>query len=336
MRERKLIGYCFTDTLGKMKKEDIEALDGVNIAFGLIKNGEAYWKEKTGKQDIARMRQMNPDIKVMLSIGGWEADGFSQAAETKEGRKLFAASAVKLAEEYGFDGIDIDWEYPCSDKAGIRAIPEDKENFTLLLQELRDHLNRMEGYRTLSIAAGALKSYVENTHMKEVSELLDYVQLMTYDLYGGWDVVSGHHAGLYAPESGGVCSHEAVEFFAEAGVPYEKMVMGAAFYSRGWIGVKEAKAGSPVSGSGDIYSYSEICHLLETGKKKFEKLWDDKAKAAYLYNGSDFVSYEDERALEYKAEYVQDKNMYGMMYWEYGLDKTFTLTRFLRKCLDKK
>lgn len=335
MKSKKLIGYCFTDSLGDMKAEDVRALDGVNIAFGLIEKGEIYWKEKNGKINIARLKEINPKLKIVLSVGGWAADGFSQAAETQEGRTRFTESAARLTEEYGFDGIDIDWEYPCSDKSGIRAIPEDKRNFTLLLKALRSRLDTFGEYKLLSIAAGALSSYVEHTQMKEVAGILDYVQLMTYDLYGEWDSVTGHHAGLYSGAGEGASSDAAVRLFASAGVPFEKLVMGAAFYSREWKGVQNSKPGSPAKKGGQTHTYDTIVKYLETGKKNYTKMWDDKAKAAYLYNGNQFVSYEDERALQYKAEYVKEKNMYGMMYWEYSLDKTCSLTQLLRKQLDK-
>ena len=335
MKNKKLIGYCFTRSLGDMTAEDIRVLDGVNIAFGLIKNGEVYWKEKNGKRDIARIKEINPKLKIVLSVGGWAADGFSQAAETQEGRAKFAESAARLTEEYGFDGIDIDWEYPCSDKAGIRAIPGDKENFTLMLKALRGRLDAFTEYKILSIATGALGFYVEHTQMKEVADILDYVQLMTYDLYGEWDSVTGHHAGLYSGAGEGPSSDAAVRLFVSAGVPYEKLVMGAAFYSREWKGVRNSKPGSPAEKGGQTHSYDTIVKYLETGEKNYTKMWDDEAKAAYLYNGNQFVSYEDERALQYKAEYVKEKNMYGMMYWEYGLDKTCSLTRLIRKQLDE-
>lgn len=335
MEKKKLIAYCLTKNLGTMEEADIKALDSIHIAFGLIKDGTVYWKEKRGTEDIARIRAINPDIKIILSIGGWEADGFSQSAETEEGRKKWARSVILLMEKYGFDGIDVDWEYPCSDKAGIRAIPEDKENFTLLLKEMRDQMGVFEEYKTLSIAAGALKSYIADTHMKEVAQLLDYVQMMSYDLFGGWDVVTGHHAALYASQEGVANSHEIIQMFINEGVPVEKIVMGAAFYTREWKGVASSVPGSGVKGAGGNHSYDKVLGLLANKKSGYKKYWDDKAKAAYLYNGDIFMSYEDEEALAYKAEYVKDKNMYGMMYWEYGQDGTHTLTRFIRRQLDK-
>lgn len=330
MGEKKLIAYCLTRNLGAMTEDDIRALDSIHIAFGLNHDGEVYWAETHGAEDIARIRSIHPGIQIVLSIGGWEADGFSQAAETEESRKKWAQSVMKLTEKYGFDGIDVDWEYPCSDKGGIRAIPEDKENFTLLLKEMREQLSTLKEYKTLSIAAGALKSYIADTNMKEVAELLDYVQMMSYDLFGGWDMVTGHHAGLYASGEGVTNSHDIIQLFVKEGVPIEKIVMGAAFYTREWKGVQEGRAGSPVKCASGNHTYDEVLMLIADEKSGYKKYWDDKAKAAFVYNGDHFMSYEDEEALAYKAEYVNEKGLYGMMYWEYGQDGTHTLTKYLR------
>lgn len=336
MKGKKLIAYCLTENLQMMREKDIEMLDSIHIAFGLISDGEVYWKEEHGLADMARIRAVHPGIRLVLSVGGWGADGFSQAAETEEGRKKWAGSVLRLVERYDFDGIDVDWEYPGSDKAGIRAVPKDRENFTLLLQETRRQLSVLKPYKTLSIAAGALKSYLEHTDMERVTPFLDYVQLMTYDLCGEWEPVTGHHAGLFPYGEGTPNSDELIRLFVKAGVPYEKLVMGAAFYSREWQGVKEAGPLKPASGAGKIRSYDEIAESLKKGEGNYIKFWDDRAKAAYLYNGSSYVSYEDGRALQYKAKYVREHEMYGMMYWEYGQDRTYRLTGFLREQLDNR
>lgn len=336
MAAKKLIAYCLTENLSLMQEKDIKVLDSIHIAFGLIQDGEVYWKEEHGAADIARIRGIHPEIRLVLSVGGWEADGFSQAAQTETGRKKWTCSVLDLVKKYGLDGIDVDWEYPCSDKAGIRAVPEDRENFTLLLKETREQLDRFFPGKTLSIAAGALKTYLEQTDMRAVAPLLDYVQLMTYDLCGEGDHVTGHHAGLFPYEKGAPNSDEIIRLFVKAGVPFEKLVMGAAFYSREWQGVKEPGPGKPAQGTGEVHSYDEIVKSLESGQGNYRKFWDDEAKAAYLYNGSEYVTYEDGRALYYKSKYVKEHDMYGMMYWEYGQDRTFRLTGFLREQLDSR
>ena len=132
-------------------------------------------------------------MKIVLSVGGWGADGFSHMAMTEEGRRKFARSCLDAVERYNLDGIDIDWEYPCSDAAGIGADPRDKENFTALLAALREYLGKG---RIVSVAVGASRRCIADTQMDKVAEIVDYVQLMTYDMVDG--TRAGHHAALGA------------------------------------------------------------------------------------------------------------------------------------------
>ena len=125
---KKVIGYVSTKDLGTLKEQDIKNLDVINIAFGLIERHRVVWDSCGNEEYLPKIREINPDIKIVLSVGGWGADGFSQAARTEEGRALFAVSAVSLVETYGLDGIDIDWEYPGTSLAGIGSHVNDKEN----------------------------------------------------------------------------------------------------------------------------------------------------------------------------------------------------------------
>lgn len=346
MNKKVLIAYCGTSALPEVTKKDIKMLTGIHIAFGLINEaGEAYWETKgtqepDTKGSIGYFKKINPEIKIVLSIGGWGADGFSQAASTEEGRKRFAESAVKIMEEYQMDGLDIDWEYPCSSQAEIASSPEDKENFTLLMAELRRQIDLSGEGKILSIAAGALPSFIAGTNMGEVQKYLDYVQLMTYDFHGVFTETTGHHANLYddAVTEEKICSDGAIRMFVEAGVPVEKIVMGAAFYGRHWDNVPKENHGlGQVPANRDVtgFHYDKIQEMLQTGEGNYRYHWDDDAKAPWLYNGNSFITYEDERALSHKAAYVKEHNLMGMMFWEYSHDKTQTLVEHLHKELQK-
>lgn len=334
-----LIAYCNTQELPNITEADLKRLDYVHISFALInEQGEVYWNQKGTEGVVSKIKEINPDIKMIISVGGWEADGFSQAAATEEGRKKFTASVVKIMQDNNLDGIDIDWEYPCSSQSGIASSPEDKETFTLLIKELRTQIDACKKGQTLSIAAGALRSYLDGTNMSEVQKYLDYVQLMTYDFYSSFSSTTGHHANLYADSvhEEKASSDLAVKMFVEAGVPIEKIVMGAAFYGRSWSGVPNVNngLGQPVdkakaSAFTSAYGYSTLCKMLETGEGNYTYYWDDDAKAAYLYNGDTFITYEDKRALSYKADYVRENKMKGIMFWEYSEDKTRTLVEHL-------
>ena len=130
-----VIAYCWNDALAGFTREDAQRLTHVNLAFGLLKDGLLDLHLLKYLHLLPRLRAWNPEMKIVLSVGGWGADGFSHMAMTEEGRRNFAKSCLDAVEKYNLDGIDIDWEYPCNDAAGIGADPRDKENFTALLDD---------------------------------------------------------------------------------------------------------------------------------------------------------------------------------------------------------
>ena len=151
---RKLIGYVGTRDLQDVREEDIRALDVINIAFGHVVDGCIVWDGRGKKEALKRLREKNPDLKLLLSVGGWSAGGFSLASRTEEGRKKMALTGLELVQEYGLDGIDIDWEYPGTSIAGIDSDPSDGENFILLLAALREALGGWSDGKMVTIAAG--------------------------------------------------------------------------------------------------------------------------------------------------------------------------------------
>lgn len=319
-----------------MTEQDIKHLDGIHIAFGLIhEDGCVAWKND--RIAMKRIKEINPEIRLILSIGGWAADGFSQAAFTEEGRRKLAKSAIELVKSEGLDGLDLDWEYPCIGDGGIQALPEDKENFTLLIAEFRKQLTELEEYKTLSIAAAALDEYLASTNMKEVASYLDYVQLMTYDFHCGFSTVSGHLANLYASnaEPKAPNAHDGILKFVAHGVPMEKLVMGAAYYGRVWADVENKQNGLAVSVDPNKHTFMKYNEILTLMKEEpsYIRYYDEDAKACYLFDGSTFITYEDKETIQYKIEYVKENSMYGMMFWEYEQDETHTLTTFIKNGL---
>lgn len=333
-----LIGYVSTRDLPIVTESDAKALDAINIAFAHVVDGACVWKAEGADEAIARLRQINPDLKFILSVGGWSAGGFSEAAATEEGRVYFAETAREVVVKHDLDGLDIDWEYPCISMAGIKASPDDKVNFTLYLQAIRDELDRIDGPRKLlSIAAGGDAYFCRNTEMDKVSEILDYVQIMTYDLRGGYSHATGHHTNLYTPRFDyyDVSAKTGVDAFVAAGVPKEKIIIGAAFYSRYWQGVPNVDNGylqyaETVGQSGQSYD-KLVDEYIDHGE--WVRHWDDSAKAPWLFNGRDFISYDDPESLQAKVEYLKEEGLMGIMYWEYGLAVKHSLTQVLRDAI---
>lgn len=337
--KHQLIGYVNTGDLAQVTEKDAKNLDTINIAFGHVVEGDVVWKNKTAKEDLARLRSLNPHIKLLLSIGGWSSGGFSEAAFTLEGRKRFSKTAIDIVLEYGLDGLDLDWEYPSYTVAGIGGCKEDKQNFTLLLKQIREDLNAINPQYMLTIAAGGGAYYLKGVQMDEVIKYLDYVQLMTYDLRGGFQTLTGHHTNLYAPELDlfAASTDEAVRDFMAAGVPKEKIVIGVAFYSRMWKGVPDVDHGylqmaETVGTYGPSYGGLVEGYINQNG---FVRYWDDVCKAPYLFNGDTFISYDDEESITHKITYMHEKGLYGVMYWEYGTDETRTLTSHMRSEIDR-
>ncbi|MBO4299339.1 MAG: glycoside hydrolase family 18 protein [Clostridia bacterium] len=332
--EHYILGYVVDRALESVTREDANRLTHINLAFGVLKDNLLDMRKMQHIDEIRRIRRLNPDIRIVLSIGGWGAGGFSTMARTAQTREAFAASCLRVVEEHGLDGIDIDWEYPCDNSAEIDCDPSDRENFTHLLQALRDALG---SERIVSIAAGAGHYFIEDTEMDKVAAICDYVQLMTYDIRSGFQREAGHHTGLFTSPgdrlNGSV--QASVEDFMAAGVPREKIVIGAAFYSRRWDGVPNVNHGlfqmsETVGQYGPGYAQLEESFINRNG---FTRYWDDDAKAPFLFNGSSLISYDDTESIRLKCEYLKAEGLKGIMYWEHGSDPSRKLLAAMWKAM---
>lgn len=329
-RQPIVAGYVGDAHLPDVTAEDLGKLTHLLVAFAHVREDAIYTAHLRNLDRLGQLKRDHPELQLLLSVGGWGAGGFSEAAATESGRQRMAESALRALTDYPFDGIDLDWEYPCYSEAGIASSPEDKTNFTLLLKTLREALDRKgerDGRRyLLSIAAGADQYYVDGTEMDRVQAYLDFVQLMTYDMRGGFQTLTGHHTNLYTGTGDlfRISVDASVRMFANAGVPREKIVIGAAFYSRMWREVPNVRNGlyqmaAGAGGYGPDYTALAAEYI---GKNGFTRHWDDEAKAPYLFDGSRFISYDDEESIRCKCEYMLGSGLAGIMFWEYGCDRT--------------
>jgi len=314
-------------------------LDQLNFSFALIKNGKVTGSHWQSIGAFKKFIAANPHITPVMAVGGWGADGFSQAASTDEGRKLFTKSALALMEEHGFLGIDIDWEYPGVSAAGIKSSTWDKTNFTLLLCELREGIDKLtvkDGKKRLLCAAvGADKSLVKKIDCVSVGKLVDQLNLMTYDMHQ--ETIATHHANMYSGSGKYPASAEtAVQDYVNAGIPRHKIMLGAAFYGRAFKTGSAANGGLYASSKEKVtkhYSYATIKSMLDKGTAK--RYYDDKAQAPYIYDGQLFISYDDPTSIAHKGYYVRLKGLMGMMCWQYGDDANGELLRAMKKSLTR-
>jgi len=345
----KIIGYVAGYEKFDPAKVDATKLTHINYAFANIVDGNVQFELPTDKakiESVIALKKQNSDLKVLYSIGGWVwSDQFSNIAAYAESREKFAKSAVKLMKSYSFDGIDIDWEFPGQRAEDNVFRPSDKENFTLLLAELRNQLEIQTKadniHYLLTIATGADQEYLNHTDLKKAHQYLDFINLMCYDFYNGWFYQTGHHANLYPSKEekfGGNSSSEAVDLFLKAGVPAHKLILGIPFYGRKWEKVTPTNNGlyqSAQTGSAIVASW-EIAADMKSGK--FQELYDDSAKASYLWNAQDkiFISYETPKEIALKSAFIKQKKLGGAMFWEYSLDNKQELLNKLYETMNTK
>jgi chitinase len=276
------------------------------------------------------LKERNPHLKTLISVGGWTWSGnFSQAARTPESRARFAESAAAFAVQHGFDGVDIDWEYPASD--GLQeGNPRDSVNFTLLLAELRlalDKAGQDEGRQyLLTIAAPASVSMAKRMQLNEIHKYLDWINVMTYDFAGEWSEKTNFNAALYPtssplqpddPELRKANVHDAMEAYLAGGVPIQKLVVGVPFFGKSWAGVPDENHGlyQPMEGTGRVGTSWE---RVSTEHVDMEEFWEEEAQVPWLYDPvrEIMITFENPRSIRLKGAYVRERGMAGAMFWQ--------------------
>ena len=302
---------------------DPSCLTHINYAHGRFVDKETgdggIWIEKPELlEKVIALKQQKPSLKVLLMIGGWgdKADGFSMMARDARKRTLFCQSCKEHIDNYGLDGIDIDWEYPTAGPSENGKHPDDTRNFNLVLKELRETIGNT---KIISYASSASANYVD---WKTAMLYMDYVNVMTYDMGDP----PYHNAPLYY--SAAITKKRSVDqsitqHFA-AGVPLNRQVMGVPFYGHGTDPYK------------DDVKYNEMEGIFSSSKYEGKNIrkWDAVAKVPYLVDesGNFLLGYDDQESVTFKGQYVVQKKLLGAMFWEYRHDDS---QGTLRKALCK-
>lgn len=277
---------------------DPSAMTNINYAFGHVNDtfDGVRIDNPERLRRIAQLKRDNPGLEVLLSIGGWGSGNFSEMAADPKLRKKFAKDCRRIVKEYDLDGIDIDWEYPTSSAAGISASPEDTENFTLLMKDLRKALGKNALLTLASISSAAFIDF------PSIMKYIDFVNIMAYDMASP----PNHHSPLYSSETFGRHSAEsAVAAHLKAGIPAEKLTLGLPFYGRG---------------KGPYGNFTDYRRLkIADG---CEERWDPIACAPYIADsdGKLVLGFEDPRSIALKCDFIREKGLLGAMYWDYAGD----------------
>ncbi len=295
---------------------------------------------KGNYHQLQLLKQSHPNLEILISVGGWTlSDRFSDVALTAQSRAKFAASAVDFCNKYGFDGVDLDWEYPVGGGLETNKYrPEDKHNYTLLVEEIRRQFNLADAvdgdHRLITIAAPAGFDKMVHFELATMSQSLDWMNLMTYDYHGSWENGTNHQAALFAnpkdpsPLRDQYNISHTVDAYLGAGVPAEKLILGAPIYGRSWKGVPSVNNGlfqeSAGAGKGTweigVVDYSDLLNKTKSQPDVYQLLWDEMAQVPYVYaptvEGGWFSTFETTQSLEKKIDYLMGKEMGGIMFWE--------------------
>ncbi len=321
----KIIAY-YTGNGETIQQYPVEKLTHIIFSFLKIQNDTLTFKnekqEKTLVQLVA-LKEKYPKLKIMVSIGGWGGCApCSDLFASEEHRKMFAKTTVELFKKYNVDGIDLDWEYP-----SIEGYPEhkfmadDKKNFTALVKTLRQEMG--DKY-VLTFAAGAFNKFLkESVDWHAIMPSLDFVNLMTYDLTSGFSKTTGHHTPLFSDKKQKESTDNCVKWLLKHKIPAQKLIIGAAFYARIWEYVPDTTNGLYQSGrfKTSVAFKKFATYFAETDG--FTYYFDERVQAPYLYSQTKklFATFDDERSIEAKSKYIQNKKLGGIMFWELSEDK---------------
>jgi chitinase len=322
-RELLVIAY-YSGNAAEIDKYEIEKLTHIIYSFALLRGNKIHVSPAAGTilNKLVSLKKRNPKLKVQLAFGGWGGCKTCPLVFSEEkGRNEFAHSVKELLNKYQLDGIDIDWEYPAvQGPVGHPFSPADKQNFTLLMQALRNELGKE---KEISFAAGSFSEYLENSiEWKKVAALADRIHLMSYDLVNRNSIITGHHTPIYSTTVQKESADNAIRFFDSLSVPLNKVVIGAACYARVYGKVQPANNGLYQPGAFQrFYAFKNYDQVFSEANG-YETYWDDEAKAPWSYNKEKklYATYDNKRSVQSKTQYAIDKRLAGIMFWELRQD----------------
>ncbi|XP_077553060.1 chitinase-3-like protein 1 [Haemaphysalis longicornis] len=310
-------------------------------------------------QDLINLKSCNPNLKVLVTTGinnynnRTDSRMFSKLVNDSKGRSDFVNGSLTFLREYGFDGLDVDWEYPghkTNDPNKTKSPPEDKENFVLLLKELQEAFRnesqkRQCGDLLLSVPVSATQSYIDNGYdIANISKYADLVNVMCYNyhLFHKKKNYTRHNSPLYKNEEelkSPILNNQTREFFSKAYVKWtvdyltvnlslnaSKMNVGLPVFGRTFELANKANHSflapatgpGPGSGGNGFVTYLWVCKFVN--QTNTSKAYDNKTVAPYAYNDTVWVAYNEEEAIRTKVEWTVNNSYGGVMTYALNMD----------------
>ncbi|BFZ20890.1 hypothetical protein BsWGS_23929 [Bradybaena similaris] len=286
------------------------------------------------------LKDKNPALKVLLAVGGWQigSEPFIPMIRDEDNRVAFVGNVISYLRRHGFDGFDVDWEFP----ATRGSPPEDKYRFTLLMKALYEAFLQ-EATQTgsekllLTLATASGTYYIDQSYEpNKLIRYLDFMFLMTYNYHGQWEKITGHHSGLHRHRDDPTTGEKAqlyqqwsIDYWLEVGMPKDRLVVGIPTYGMSFTLADPADNGvhAPAAGGGrmgdytretGIMAYYEVCTNLRD--KGWNSVWIEDQAVPYAVGGDQWVGYEDQKSIALKAHNIRSRGLAGAFVWSVEMD----------------
>tara|TARA_B100001765_G_scaffold204099_1_gene159347 strand:- start:655 stop:1929 length:1275 start_codon:yes stop_codon:yes gene_type:complete len=252
--------------------------------------------------------------KFLLSLGGWGQDeGFAVVSASSELRHTFINNLLDVCDEYEYDGVDIDWEFPQS--------VYDRNNLNLLVSEMDSMFHDHDSTLLITMAVPTSSWSGQWFDFGYLKNHIDFFNAMTYNMHGTWSSHAGHNSPLYQSPPGdpdGSCQTGINYLLLTRGVPADQINLGLPFWG---IQFNASNINGSFTGSTEDIRYSEIPAMINNG---WTYHWDSIAYCPYLISEdqSKLVTYDNPESIAYKCEYTMERGLGGVMIWALGYDVT--------------